>query len=118
MVGTDSTVLEAWGEEEDEIQGIPITPPSESGHTKSISLPATPTHWTWRGDAFGGIPAQWSRKRVSSMSFNPLKGETMPEREIDKSGGRKRCLQLDLRGVGDSDQGENAYHLGESSRIS
>ena len=104
--------------------GLPITPPPEAqlGHEKTVSVPCTPDNADPVGIATS--PFQWSRRTLRSMSMRHKEIQSVEEGKgeawatEERSGGRKRCLQLDLRGVGEYDiQGEGAYHLGKSPRI-
>ncbi|WVW85011.1 hypothetical protein I302_107047 [Kwoniella bestiolae CBS 10118] len=101
--------------------GQTFTPPPETPQAEyEYSLPPTPydkrsfdvfedhthEHDDSRSDySVGEIPIKWSGKDVAGTGH-----------------GRKRCLQLDLRGIGDHDdhnqnEGEGAYHLDKSGLV-
>ncbi|RXK35772.1 hypothetical protein M231_06958 [Tremella mesenterica] len=72
-----------------------------NGGKKRFSLPATP------GDS--PMTIQWTGRVTRSITNRANKeGER---------GGRKRCLQLDLRGVGSGDEGEGTYHMDKSGLV-
>jgi hypothetical protein len=137
--GDDDLGLEAQGQEQGQKGGgYPLagihTPPPEK-QVETLSLPATPKDFDKRGgseyednDAGGvrSIPISWSGRVLRSASGRKLPDINMEKRsqstEVGVSAqaateggkGRKRCLQLDLRGVGEGDMAaRNVYHMGE-----
>ena len=86
--------------EDSRVQILPITPPLDCGHQKSLSLPSTPLGWS--GNGMSTIPIHWARGSAHrSMSFKIETKHRPLHRDTHQSGGRKRCLQLDLRGIED-----------------
>lgn len=100
------TECEDDGDEEVE---VPLSA-SENSHKRSLSLPTTPRDWVGDYQA-GSIPVLWSGAARKSPGEKPRHHET----NKDDTSGRKRCLQLDLRGVADNSDEEGAYHLGQST---
>ncbi len=83
-----------------------------SPHKRTLSLPSIHRDWIVEGDSVGSIPILWSGVSARSLSVKKILSEK------DETGGRKRCLQLDLRGVGEKYGEDGAYHLGELTSFS
>lgn len=95
-------------EEERRMIGIPVTP-----RKRSISLPAPPPDAEHKyRDVDKSASAVWDT--TAAFRSNRKEYWQKPVKGYHDQGGRKRCLQLDLRVVEDRNNGESAYHLGQS----
>ena len=87
-------------DEDSRVQIMPITPPLDAGHQISLSLPPKPIDRN--GNVMNTIPIHWARGNAHrSMSLKIDTNHSTRQWDGHKSGGRKRCLQLDLRGIED-----------------
>jgi hypothetical protein len=97
--------------------GLFTPPPDSCTRARPLSLPASPRDGKFEGDL--SIPISWTdttslvgtKPRCPNPRLSPRPKSTEATGE-----GRKRCLQLDLRGVGEGDMAtRNDYHMGEST---
>jgi hypothetical protein len=92
------------------VDGAPPTPPISASETSSpgrkrFSLPLPTTSKS------GDIPIAWTRPIGLRQSPPRTSSDAVGTDSDREASGRKRCLQLDLRGVTETDD-QDAYHLG------